>query len=182
MTSSPCSADDVIDFWRQAGPERWFSKDNAFDADFRARFLTAHEAAASGALGGWAATAQGALALLILLDQFPRNAFRGTARMFATDPQARDIADAAIAQGLDQAVEAALRRFIYLPFMHSERLVDQQRSVALNEALAPDTSYYAKLHLDIIERFGRFPHRNALLGRTTTPAEQQFLDEGGFQG
>ncbi|KQV98462.1 DUF924 family protein [Rhizobacter sp. Root1221] len=182
MTSSPCTADDVIAFWQNAGPERWFRKDTAFDDEFRARFLPAHEAAAAGSLDDWAATAPGALALLILLDQFPRNAFRGTARMFATDAQARAIANTAIANGFDQAVEPALRPFVYLPFMHSELLVDQHRSVALNERLDADTLKFARLHLDIIERFGRFPHRNDVLGRYSTRAEQHFLAEGGFAG
>lgn len=178
----PSSPDDVVSFWRDAGPERWFRKDDAFDHAFRQRFQSAHEAAAAGMLDGWAASAPGALALLILLDQFPRNAFRGTPRMFATDAQARDIADAAVARGLDQSVDASLRPFFYLPFMHAERLADQQRSVALNEPLGGEALAYARVHLDVIARFGRFPHRNAVLGRINTPDEQRFLDEGGFAG
>ncbi|TFZ01320.1 DUF924 family protein [Ramlibacter rhizophilus] len=174
--------DEVLAFWREAGPERWFKKDEQFDAQLRTRFLAAHEAAARGELEGWSGSADGALALLILLDQFPRNAFRGTPRMFATDAQARAIADRAIAAGLDAAVEPALRAFFYLPFEHSESLADQHRAVELTQALDAETHRWAVIHRDIIERFGRFPHRNTLLGRVTTPDEQRFLDEGGFAG
>jgi uncharacterized protein (DUF924 family) len=182
--SSLCAvtAGDVLSFWREAGPKRWFRKDEAFDADFRSRFQHCHEAAMRGELDGWAADAQGALALLILLDQFPRNAFRGTARMFESDAKARTIAGVAIAAGFDATVEADLRNFFYLPFMHSENLADQDRAVELTRALGDDPLRYAILHRDIIARFGRFPHRNAVLGRATTPEEQRFLDDGGFAG
>ncbi|WP_076998084.1 DUF924 family protein [Variovorax sp. KK3] len=176
------SAHDVAAFWRDAGPERWFAKDDAFDTEFKSRFEAAHHAAASGALDAWAVDAESALALLVLLDQFPRNGFRGSAHMFATDGKARAVARAAIAAGLDQQVDSALRPFFYLPFMHSESLEDQERSVALNAALDANTQRFAVLHRDIIARFGRFPHRNAVLGRDTTPEEQAFLDEGGFAG
>ncbi len=174
---------DVVGFWRDAGPKRWFAKDDAFDADFRQRFLAAHEAAASGALDAWESTAEGALALLILLDQFPRNAFRGSARMFATDDRALAVAGRAVDAGVDAATEPALRPFLYMPFMHSEALSDQDRCVALAAGLpGGDTLRFAELHRDIIVRFGRFPHRNAVLGRATTAQEQRFLDEGGFAG
>ena len=173
---------DVLDFWRAAGPKRWFRKDNAFDTDFRARFLDAHEAARRGELVDWTENVDGALALLILLDQFPRNAFRGTARMFDSDPQARAIARDAIAKGLDQRVDEPLRNFFYLPFTHSEDLADQDRAVELARPLGGEALRYALLHRDVIAKFGRFPHRNAVLGRTTTPAEQLFLDSGGFAG
>ena len=176
----PASA--VLAFWREAGPAKWFKKDPAFDADFRDRFLAGHEAAARGELDDWAGTADGALALLILLDQFPRNAFRGSERMFATDGKAREIAGRAIAAGFDQQVDKEMRNFFYLPLMHSESLQDQQQAVALTEPLGGDQHRFALLHLDIIEKFGRFPHRNAVLGRATTPAEQAFLDAGGFAG
>ncbi len=176
------TATDVVQFWRNAGPQRWFRKDEAFDADFRMRFMAAHEAAARGALDTWTSTAEGALALLILLDQFPRNSFRGTARMFATDAQARDVSRAALASGFDQQTDASLRNFFYLPFMHSEELADQDRALALCTALGPDARHHAQVHRDIIVRFGRFPHRNAVLGRATTPDEQEFLDAGGFAG
>ncbi|GAA4340337.1 DUF924 family protein [Variovorax defluvii] len=176
------SAHEVAAFWRNAGPERWFSKNEAFDAEFKSRFEAAHHAAATGALDGWASDAEGALALLVLLDQFPRNAWRGSAHMFATDGKARAVARAAIAAGLDRQCDAALRSFFYLPFMHSESLEDQERSVELNAALDANTQRYAVLHRDIIARFGRFPHRNPMLGRETTPEEQAFLDGGGFAG
>src|SRR5690606_4458570 len=127
-------ADEVVAFWREAGYERWFTRDEAFDGEIRARFLATHEAAAAGALNLWEETPEGALALLILLDQFPRNLFRGTPRAFATDALARTIADRALAKGLDQEVPPDLKGFFYLPFMHSENLVDQERCVALYEA------------------------------------------------
>jgi|SRR5580704_10172217 uncharacterized protein (DUF924 family) len=178
---APAEPSLVIAFWRAAGPKRWFAKDEAFDADFHARFLDAHFAAASRRLDAWADTALGALALVILLDQFPRNTFRGTAHMFATDPLARLFARGALAAGLDVQVEAALRPFFYMPFMHSENLTDQERSVELHGILG-ENQRPAKEHRDIIARFGRFPHRNPMLGRETTPEEKAFLDGGGFSG
>jgi uncharacterized protein (DUF924 family) len=178
----PAAAADVIAFWQEAGPSRWFRKDAAFDAQFRERFLAEHEAAMRGDLDSWVQTAEGALALLILLDQFPRNCFRGTARMFECDTKAREIAGRAVDAGLDKQVDAGLRNFFYLPFMHSEQLADQDRAVELTRALGDDPYKYAVLHRDIIAKFGRFPHRNAVLGRATTPDEQRFLDDGGFAG
>ncbi len=175
-------AADVIAFWNAVGPEKWFKKDEAFDRRFHDRFLAAHEAAASGALAAWTASPEGALALLILLDQFPRNAFRGTARVYATDPQARDIALQAVAAGFDRQVEAPLRPFFYLPFMHSEQSDDQDRCVALCEGIGGQTLHFARHHRDIVRRFGRFPHRNAVLGRRSTREEERFLAEGGFAG
>ena len=176
MTTAPLpSAHEVAAFWRDAGPSRWFTKDEAFDAEFKARFEAAHHAAATGALDAWASEAEGALALLVLLDQFPRNAWRGSAHMFATDGKARAIARAALEAGLDRQVDDALRPFFYLPFMHSESLADQERSVALNASLDANTQRFAVLHRDIIARFGRFPHRNAVLGRASTPEEVEFL-------
>src|SRR5712664_2705926 len=121
MNSLP-TADEVVSYWRTAGSKRWFSKDAAFDADFKLRFEAAHHAAASGALDGWSADAEGALALLVLLDQFPRNAYRDSGRMFATDGKAMVIAEAAITAGLDRKVDTDLRAFFYMPFMHSESL------------------------------------------------------------
>jgi uncharacterized protein (DUF924 family) len=180
-TSLPAAA-GVVSFWREAGPSRWFRKDAAFDSEFRDRFLAAHEAAARGDLDGWSGDAEGALALLILLDQFPRNAFRGTARMFATDEKARAVADAALNKGFDGATETSLRNFFYLPYMHSESPADQDRAVLLTAPLGADAHKFAHIHRDIIVKFGRFPHRNAILGRETTPQEQAFLDEGGFAG
>ena len=176
------TAQEVVRFWREAGPRRWFSKNDAFDADFKSRFEAAHHAAATGALDGWAADAEGALALLVLLDQLPRNAWRGSGHMFATDGKARRIAHAAVEAGLDRQVEAPLRPFFYLPFMHSESPADQALSVELNGQLDDNTKRFALLHQDIVARFGRFPHRNEALGRASTEAERQFLDEGGFSG
>jgi len=181
-SSSLPSPQDVVAFWRNAGPSKWFRKDEAFDREFRDRFLDAHEAAARGELDAWMTTAQGALALCILLDQFPRNAFRGTARMFATDAKARELARRAVASGFDNEVDEDMKQFFHLPFMHSEALADQDDSVQLASRSSPDSLKWAVLHRDIIARFGRFPHRNPLLGRTTTPEEQKFLDEGGFGG
>jgi uncharacterized protein (DUF924 family) len=174
---------DVVTFWRDAGPKRWFEADESFDNTVRARFLPTHEAAVRGELAAWEDGAEGALALTVLLDQFPRNMFRGTARAFATDPRARAVADRAIARGFDQATDSMLRPFFYLPFMHSEILADQDRCARLYETLGDaEQSKYATEHREIIARFGRFPHRNRLLGRSTTAAEQDFLDAGGFTG
>jgi len=175
------SSKEIVQFWRDAGPKRWFKKDPGFDADFKGRFEAVHHVAATGALDHWAAEAEGALALLILLDQLPRNAWRGSGHMFATDGKGLAMARAAVDAGFDLQTDEALRAFFYMPFMHSESLADQQRCVALCADLS-DNLRFAILHRDIIERFGRFPHRNAALGRTTTDEEQRFLDEGGFAG
>jgi len=176
------SASEIVRFWREAGPDRWFAKDAAFDERFRSQCMALHEAAAGGQLEDWPAEPEGALALVLLLDQFPRNCFRGTPRMFATDALARATATRAIAAGYDRAIEAELRVFFYLPFEHSEDLADQDRSVALSAPLSEEYRRYADLHRDVIRRFGRFPHRNAVLGRETTPDERRFLDGGGFAG
>jgi uncharacterized protein (DUF924 family) len=138
--------------------------------------------AARGDLELWSASPEGALALVILLDQFPRNAFRGTPRMYATDAQARCVARMAIAAGHDRSVSEDLRHFLYLPFAHSEDLADQDMSVELNKPLGPNYELNARRHRDIVIRFGRFPHRNCILGRNMTDAEQDFLDAGGFGG
>jgi uncharacterized protein (DUF924 family) len=176
-------AQDVTAFWRAAGPEKWFHKDAGFDREITMRFLAAHEAAAAGELADFEATPEGALALLLLLDQFPRNMFRGSARAFASDPLARAVAERAITHGFDTAAASAERIFFYLPFMHSEHLADQERSLALVRRLGDaENEKYAEIHADIVRRFGRFPHRNAVLGRATTPPEQAFLDAGGFAG
>lgn len=184
MTVVPdVSAADVVTFWREAGPEHWFKKDTALDDEIRRRFLSTYEAAAAGALSAWETSAEGALALLILLDQFPRNMFRGEARAFATDPLARAIAAGALVRGFDAQAPANMRTFFYLPFEHSEDMADQERALALYTASDDaDDLKWAELHADIIRRFGRFPHRNAVLGRATTPDEQAFLDQGGFAG
>ena len=181
-TSESGSAAAVVAFWRAAGPRLWLAKDAAFDWRFRERFLSLHEAAAQGALDHWRSQAEGALALVLLLDQFPRNAFRGTPRMFASDAMARAAADAAIDSGHDRAFTADLRVFFYLPFGHSEDLADQERSVALHRKLGEADMWEAEGHREIIKRFGRFPHRNPILGRAMTPEEQAYLDQGGFAG
>jgi len=183
----PAIPQDVIGFWTNAGPTRWFKASRGFDEAIRLKFEPTHHAAARGNYDAWAQTADGALALLILLDQFPRNRYRGSAHAFATDPKARAVARAAIAEGFDRAVAPELRPFFYLPFEHSEDLADQDSSVALCQRLADetgdvDTLKWARIHRDIIVRFGRFPHRNPALGRVTTAEEQEFLDEGGFAG
>jgi uncharacterized protein (DUF924 family) len=176
------TAAEMVAFWRQAGPSLWFTKDADFDRRFREAFLAAHEAAARGDLDVWLAKPEGALALLLLLDQFPRNAFRDTPRMYATDAAARRIATAAVDAGHDQQMPKELRTFFYLPFGHSEDLVDQERCVALCRHLGPPDSTSSERHRDIVRRFGRFPHRNSILGRSITPEEQAFLDQGGYAG
>jgi uncharacterized protein (DUF924 family) len=163
---------EIIAFWREAGPERWFNKDAAFDEEVRQRFLDVHEVAAAGRLRAWETSADGALALLILLDQFPRNMFRGDAAQFATDPLALALATGAVDAGLDGQVPPDRRGFFYMPFQHSEEIEDQRRSLLLFTRLGdPHLLHYARLHHDIVERFGRFPHRNAILGRTPRPDE-----------
>lgn len=182
-TSIDSRATSLLTFWGEAGFKHWFSKDTAFDETFRARFLELHEAAAKGELQGWLERAESALALVLLLDQFPRNSFRGTARMFATDALALAAAKSAVASGFDEQVDASLRVFFYLPFEHAEDLAEQERCVELCERLS-NTEYtkYAVTHRDVIRRFGRFPHRNEVLGRETTREEQAFLASGGFAG
>lgn len=182
MMPADVRPEDVVRFWEEAGEALWFARDDGFDDRFRSQFQDAHEAAAAGGLHDWEETAEGALALLILLDQFPRNCFRDQPRAFATDAQAISVADRALARGFDREVREALRVFFYLPYGHSERLADQERALELCWALGGETYKYAELHHEIIVRFGRFPHRNAVLGRTTTLAEQAYLDGGGFKG
>jgi uncharacterized protein (DUF924 family) len=179
----PAKPNDILHFWRDAGPKKWFAHSPAFDEAIRLKFEPLHHAAARGEYDAWAEDAEGALALLILLDQFPRNLYRGSAHSYATDGKARALARAAVAHGFHQQVEPALRQFFVLPFEHSEALADQDEALRLATELAdPDIGKWAKLHRDIIGRFGRFPHRNAALGRETRPEEQAFLDEGGFSG
>ena len=158
---------------------QWFNGGDAFDRECRARFADAHMAAATRKHDDWMHDAQGALALVLLLDQIPRNIFRGSGHAFATDPLALHLAGRAIEAGFDARVDPALRFFFYLPFEHSEAMADQQRAVALFTALG-DTNLlgYATAHRDVIARFGRFPHRNAALGRSNTPDEQAWLDAG----
>ena len=174
---------DVLAFWRSAGDERWYKRDDAFDASVRERFLALWHKAVAGELSSWETTDDGALALVILLDQFPRNMFRGDPKAFSSDAQALEVAHRALARGADKRIEAPLLQFLYLPFMHSEYLADQSRCVDLFRTTADTENLrYAEEHADIIRRFGRFPHRNRALRRTTTPEEQAFLDGGGFSG
>ena len=180
---TPVMPADVLRFWFDAGPARWFKKDAAFDAAIAARFGAVAEAAARGALDTWATDPDGALALLLLLDQFRRNIHRESAKAFAADRHCLSIAVAAIARGFDAAVAKDRRQWFYLPFEHSEDLRTQECGIALFEALGdPEALKWAVLHRDIIARFGRFPHRNAVLGRQSSPEELQFLADGGFTG
>ena len=173
---------DVVDFWREAGPARWFRGGDAFDAQCRAHFLEAHFIAARREYEHWIGDAEGALALVLLLDQIPRNVFRRSGHAYATDGLAREYATRALTLGFDAQVNVALRAFLYLPFEHSEALADQERALELFARLPGDSLRWAQLHHDIIRRFGRFPHRNASLGRQSTTEERAFLAEGGFSG
>lgn len=173
----------IVAFWRTAGPARWFRRDPLFDALVRMRLGRLHAVAQAGLLDDWTDDPHDALALVILLDQAPRNLFRDDARAYESDAHARQIANLAIARGFDQRVVPLMRPSFYLPLMHSERIEDQERCVDLYAANGTaDGLAWAELHRDIIARFGRFPHRNAVLGRDTTAEEQTFLDEGGFKG
>jgi uncharacterized protein (DUF924 family) len=177
------SISDVLDFWfsEQTRP-RWWDKDESFDAEIRRRFEPVHRQAASGALADWERTPEGALALIIALDQFPRNMYRNTPRAFATDDRARAAADRAVARGHDLAFDDADHRmFFYLPFEHSERIAAQDRCVALvrERCTAGEYLKFALAHQDLIRRFGRFPHRNAILGRRDTPDETAYLSQPG---
>ena len=175
---------DVLAFWRGAGPNKWFRKDEAFDVEVAARFRALWQAAADGRLAHWEAVPETALALVIVLDQFPRNMFRGTARAFATDALALETARLAVQLGDDQMMLPVERLFLYLPFEHSEALEDQNRACELTQPLAAfpetdDAHRYALAHRDVIRRFGRFPHRNSILGRTSTAEELEFLKQPG---
>jgi uncharacterized protein (DUF924 family) len=185
-------AAEVLDFWfgRREDPgygdfrEEWFRKDDAFDATVTERFADLCEEAAAGRLEGWREDPEACLALVILLDQFPRNMFRGDARTYATDARALETSEYAIERGLDRELAPFQKVFLYMPFMHSEDLDVQRRSEELFERLAaepggPDVREYAVGHREIVERFGRFPHRNAILGRETTPEEAEFLTQPG---
>lgn len=182
-TDEPRYIEAAIRFWKEAGAQgQWFAKDKSFDRRFRERFLDLHMVVTERQHDAWMETPEGALALLILTDQFPRNAFRDTGRMYATDPLARHYARLAQAAGHMERVEPDLQLFFCLPFAHSEELVDQDISVMLNAKLGEPWLSHAKDHRDIIRRFGRFPHRNPMLGRETTQEEEAFLHNGGFGG
>jgi uncharacterized protein (DUF924 family) len=185
MADQP-SAEPLLLFWfgprelRGRRDKRWFGKDEAFDLECRGRFLALHERAAAGELSAWRRQADHCLALILLLDQLPRNMFRGTARAFATDAAALEAARHAVARGFDREMLPVERLFVYLPFEHSEALADQERACELSKPLdafaeTADAFRYAVAHRDIIARFGRFPHRNALLGRQSTAQELEFL-------
>lgn len=181
------SPQDVIECWLRHGPEAWFSRNEALDAEIEADYEDLHFKASRCELSDWEETPEGTLALLLLLDQFPRNLFRGSAHSYATDPLARTTAHHALAKGFDKRVEPVLRPFFYLPFEHSEEMEDQRFSVSLFEKHRDETGdaeplKWAIVHLELIERFGRFPHRNAALGRQTTAEEQAYLDDDGFKG
>lgn len=175
--------DDIVDFWFSAGPEKWFKKDKDFDREIEDRFAAVHAAAARGERDHWQEDAQGAMALVILLDQFPRNMYRDTPEAFATDGKALRIAERAIGRGFDAAFELPQRRFLYMPFMHAEDPAMQQRCIDLCRAAGDEEGLkHARVHADIIARFGRFPHRNRILKRKTSARERRFLDGGGFAG
>ena len=174
---------DVLDFWFAAGEEKWFVKDDTFDRDITERFQDAHEAAKENAYDGWTESTEGCLALTILLDQFPRNMYRNSAKAFAADPKALSLAKDVVARGVDAEVPADARMWLYMPFEHSEDMADQERAVELFERLGDEEKLkYAQLHADIIKKFGRFPHRNTVLGRESTAEEIEFLENGGFSG
>ncbi len=173
--------EEVLAFWfEELAREAWFRKSDVTDELIRSRFLKLHEQiAALPAEAAWTSPRR-ALATIIVLDQFPRNMFRGTARSFATDRKAVEVARGAVARGFDESFDKDGRAFLYLPFEHSEELADQERAVELFTPLGdPEYTHYAVAHRDIIARYGRFPHRNAVLGRTSTAEEEEFLRQPG---
>ncbi|EAU43312.1 hypothetical protein FP2506_10721 [Fulvimarina pelagi HTCC2506] len=183
MNNYVVAPDTIVEFWWDAGSEKWFSKDEAFDETVRSRFLDIYEQAAEGHLDDWIEEPTGALALVILLDQFPRNMFRGTPRAYATDEKAKKIGLVALERGDHETVSEEINQFLAMPLMHSEDLVDQDACVMWMERVGTEQNIeYAKHHRDIIARFGRFPHRNAVLGRQSTEAEMDYLREGGYSG
>ena len=177
----PGDAQVVLDFWFvESGPEKWYGKDEALDGEIRGRFGPLYRRAHAGELGDWIETPEGCLALTIVLDQFPRNMFRGDPRAFATDAHARILLRYALDKEFDQALDARQRQFLYMPLQHSEERADQELSVRLNAALGDDDVLKSsRAHKDIIDRFGRFLHRNDALGRESTAAETVFLTEPG---
>ncbi len=183
-------AEEILEFWFGTQSERgsarkaWFEKNAAFDESIRARFLGLYEAAAGGRLGAWRESSNECLALIVLLDQFSRNMFRNSARAFAADALALDAARHAVERGFDRGLLPVERQFLYLPFEHSEALEDQLRACELMRSLEefPQTAeahLWARKHLEIIRRFGRVPHRNAVLGRASTTEEVEFLKQPG---
>ncbi|MBF9041823.1 DUF924 family protein [Rhodobacterales bacterium HKCCE4037] len=176
------SAAEVVEFWEQAGPEKWYAKDDDFDQTIRDRFRAAWDKAHDGGLRDWADGPDGALGLIILLDQFPRNMFRDDPRAYATDEAAMEVSGQMIANGWDREVSGPMRQFVYMPFMHSEDMAHQDICVDLmeNRMVEGNNALHARVHREIIARFGRFPYRNGPLGRESTEAEQDFLDNGGY--
>jgi len=177
----PAEAQDVLDFWFvETAPERWFKKDAAFDDEMRSRFADTYRRAAAGALDAWQTAPRGCVALIVVLDQFPRNMYRGDARAFATDAAARAVLRHALESRFDAVISVKERQFLYMPLQHSEDAADQALSVALNAATGdPDLLKWAEAHKRIIDEFGRFPHRNGILGRQSTPEEAAFLTRPG---
>lgn len=178
------AANEIVDFWEEVGQEGWYAQDAALDDAIRARFLGQWETARAGGLRHWLSAPSGALGYLILTDQFPRNMFRNDPRAFATDARARVAARIATQRNWDLDVDEPIRQFFYLPFMHGETTADQDRAMVMILARMPETGasnlLHARAHRAVIRRFGRFPYRNAALGRKTTPQEQAFLDAGGY--
>jgi uncharacterized protein (DUF924 family) len=177
------NGDAVLHFWfEETKPYQWFRRDDAFDKAIKTRFGAMHEAARRGRLDVWRAHPVYSLSLILILDQFSRNLYRDTPQAFAHDAQALDIAREAIARRFDHLVSDQRRAFFYMPFMHAEDLSVQTESVALFKAQLPTTKNlpYAIQHRDIMKRFGRFPHRNDIFGRQSTPEEIAFLKAGGF--
>jgi len=180
----PVNPTEVLDFWFKRDRKDWFEKNPAFDEEIRARFLPLFQRALKNELEIWRREPASCLALVILLDQFPRNMFRGSAKAFCADPQARAAARGILDNSWDKAMTPDERMFAYLPFEHSESLADQERCLALMKEISvfPETAdlpRWAEAHLVIIRRFGRFPHRNAALGRPSTPEEAEFLKQPG---
>lgn len=174
---------DIVDFWYQGGEARWFARDAAFDGALSIRFGQALAAAREGAFDHWGKTPEGALGLVLLLDQVSRNMHRGTPLAFAADYKALSLAKSWIGRGFHQALPAPRARWLIMPYEHAEDLDAQMRGVALFATMGlPEMVYWARVHLDIIAMFGRFPHRNPILGRPSTPEEIAFLKSGGFAG
>ncbi len=174
---------EILHFWfDETPPALWFQKNDDFDNQIRDRFSSAYKLATEGLCDSWRDTAEGCLALCIVLDQFPRNMFRGLPAAFATDAKALGIAKFAVARGFDQTLSVTRRRFLYLPFEHSEELSDQEHALTLFKSTQEDDPLgydYAVRHHEVISRYGRFPHRNAILGRKNTPEEDEYLAQPG---
>ena len=180
MTASP---EEVLEFWlKETGPKGWYKSSDDLDEAIRTRFLETWEQAKSGDLDAWECSARNALALLIVLDQFPRNMFRGEMQSFETDAKALALAKKSISKGFDKETPLPERQFFYLPMMHSESGPDQDMSVRLImlNLEGDDNLKHARVHRDVIRQFGRFPYRNDALGRSTTPAEAEYLANGGY--